>query len=105
VEGALFPGAGKAETPAASPGTEKDTPIIVFAAASTKTALDAVAAAWKTNAGKTALIAYASSGILAKQIEQRGARRYIHFRRSITSRRPSSSAPEHAGNFLATSLF
>jgi molybdate transport system substrate-binding protein len=68
VEGALFPGAGKAETPAASP--EKDTPVIVFAAASTKTALDAVAAAWKTNTGKTASIAYASSGNLAKQIEQ-----------------------------------
>ena len=70
VEGALFPVAGKGETPAASPGTEKDTPVIVFAAASTKTALDAVAAAWKTNTGKTASIAYASSGILAKQIEQ-----------------------------------
>jgi molybdate transport system substrate-binding protein len=70
VEGALYPGAGTAETPAASPGTEKDTPVIVFAATSTKTALDAVAAAWKTNTGKTASIAYASSGILAKQIEQ-----------------------------------
>jgi molybdate transport system substrate-binding protein len=58
---AFSPGAGKAETPAASPGTEKDRPVIVFAAASTKTALDAVAAAWKTNTGKTAF---------AKQIEQ-----------------------------------
>jgi molybdate transport system substrate-binding protein len=61
---------GKAETPVASPSTEKDTPVIVFAAASMKTALDAVAAAWKTNTGKTASSVYASSGILAKQIEQ-----------------------------------
>ena len=35
-----------------------------------KTALDAVAAAWKANSGKTASIVYASSAVLAKQIEQ-----------------------------------
>ena len=49
-------------TPAAAP--------IVFAAASLKTALDAAAAAWKADTGKTASIAYASSAVLAKQIEQ-----------------------------------
>ena len=43
---------------------------IVFAAASMKTALDAVAAAWKAQAGKIVSIAYASSATLAKQIEQ-----------------------------------
>ena len=43
---------------------------VVFAAASMKTALDAVAAAWKANTGKTVSIAYASSAVLAKQIEQ-----------------------------------
>jgi molybdate transport system substrate-binding protein len=43
---------------------------IVFAAASTKTALDAVAAAWKADTGKTVSIAYASSATLAKQIDQ-----------------------------------
>ncbi|HUZ91554.1 MAG TPA: molybdate ABC transporter substrate-binding protein [Methylocella sp.] len=64
----LFPSAGQGETPTAAPETEK--PVIVFAATSMKTALDAVAAAWKTNSGKTASIAYASSGTLAKQIEQ-----------------------------------
>ncbi|MGH6838506.1 MAG: molybdate ABC transporter substrate-binding protein [Methylocella sp.] len=42
---------------------------IVFAAASMKTALDAVAAAWKADTGKTVSIAYASSATLAKQIE------------------------------------
>jgi molybdate transport system substrate-binding protein len=67
---AFSPGAGKAETPAAPPSAEKDKPVIVFAAASMKTALDAVAAAWTANTGKTASIAYASSAVLAKQIEQ-----------------------------------
>jgi molybdate transport system substrate-binding protein len=43
---------------------------VVFAAASTKTALDAVAAAWKADTGKAVSIAYASSAALAKQIEQ-----------------------------------
>ena len=59
-----------AETPAVTPGTAGDKPVVIFAAASLKTALDAVAAAWKTNTGKTASIVYASSGVLAKQIEQ-----------------------------------
>jgi molybdate transport system substrate-binding protein len=43
---------------------------VVFAAASMKTALDAVAAAWKVQTGKRVSIAYASSALLAKQIEQ-----------------------------------
>ncbi|MGH6835898.1 MAG: molybdate ABC transporter substrate-binding protein [Methylocella sp.] len=43
---------------------------IVFAAASMKTALDAAAAAWKADTNKTVSIAYASSAVLAKQIEQ-----------------------------------
>jgi molybdate transport system substrate-binding protein len=54
--------------PAAAPDTAA--PPVVFAAASVKTALDAVAAAWKADTGKTVSIAYASSGLLAKQIEQ-----------------------------------
>jgi molybdate transport system substrate-binding protein len=43
---------------------------VVFAAASMKTALDAIAAAWKAESGKTPAISYASSAVLAKQIEQ-----------------------------------
>ncbi len=43
---------------------------VVFAAASMETALDAAAAAWKADTGKTVSIAYASSATLAKQIEQ-----------------------------------
>ncbi|MGA3342582.1 MAG: molybdate ABC transporter substrate-binding protein [Methylocella sp.] len=68
----LLPSTGQGETPAATPGlgTGTETPVVVFAAASLKTALDAVAAAWKINTGKTASIAYSSSGTLAKQIEQ-----------------------------------
>jgi molybdate transport system substrate-binding protein len=56
--------------PAAAPDSTK--PPLVFAAASMKTALDAVAAAWKADTGKSVSIAYASSAALAKQIE-RGA--------------------------------
>jgi molybdate transport system substrate-binding protein len=67
---AFAPYAGKAETPTATPAEAKEKPVVVFAAASLKTALDAVAAAWKTNTGKTTSIVYASSGVLAKQIEQ-----------------------------------
>ncbi|HEX3496798.1 MAG TPA: molybdate ABC transporter substrate-binding protein [Methylocella sp.] len=55
----LFGGEG---TPAGAP--------VVFAAASTKTALDSVAAAWKAQTGKRISIAYGSSAALAKQIEQ-----------------------------------
>ncbi len=41
----------------------------VFAAASMKTALDAIAAAWKARTGKATVISYGSSGTLAKQIQ------------------------------------
>lgn len=61
VVGALAQ-SGFAETPVVAP--------VVFAAASMKTALDAVAAAWKADTGKDVSIAYASSAVLAKQIEQ-----------------------------------
>lgn len=45
------------------------TQITVFAAASLKDALDAVAAQWQSETGKTAVISYAASSALAKQIE------------------------------------
>ena len=45
-------------------------PPLVFAAASLKNALDAVAAEWTKETGKTATISYAGSSILARQIEQ-----------------------------------
>lgn len=63
--GCVFGGADAATD---APGGDP-TPI-VFAAASMKTALDAVAVAWKAQAGKIVLIAYGSSATLAKQIEQ-----------------------------------
>jgi molybdate transport system substrate-binding protein len=44
--------------------------ITVFAAASLKTALDAVNAAWTAETGNEATISYAASSALAKQIEQ-----------------------------------
>ncbi|KQT52079.1 molybdenum ABC transporter substrate-binding protein [Aureimonas sp. Leaf454] len=42
---------------------------VVFAAASLKTALDGVNAAWTTQTGKAAVLSYAASSALAKQIE------------------------------------
>jgi len=44
--------------------------VLVFAAASLKNALDAVNAQWAKETGKKAVISYASSPALAKQIEQ-----------------------------------
>ena len=44
--------------------------VLVFAAASLKNALDAVNAQWTKETGKKAVISYASSAALAKQIEQ-----------------------------------
>lgn len=43
---------------------------VVFAAASMKTALDKVDAAWTAKTGKTVTVSYAASSALAKQIEQ-----------------------------------
>ncbi|ACK49041.1 molybdenum ABC transporter, periplasmic molybdate-binding protein [Methylocella silvestris BL2] len=51
-----------AQTPAAGP--------TVFAAASMKTALDAIAASWTAQNGKAPVLVYGSSAVLAKQIEQ-----------------------------------
>jgi molybdate transport system substrate-binding protein len=44
--------------------------LIVFAAASLKNALDAINAQWQKETGKKAVISYAASSTLAKQIEQ-----------------------------------
>ena len=44
-------------------------PVLVFAAASLKTALDAVAAKWRSETRKQATISYAASSVLAKQVE------------------------------------
>jgi molybdate transport system substrate-binding protein len=49
-----------------------DAPLIVFAAASLKNALDDAAAAWQKETGHAARISYAASSTLAKQIEQDG---------------------------------
>ena len=45
-------------------------PVIVFAAASLKNALDAISAAWQQESGQSAKISYAASSALAKQLEQ-----------------------------------
>jgi len=44
--------------------------ILVFAAASLKTALDDISAQWQIRTGKRATVSYAASSALAKQIEQ-----------------------------------
>jgi molybdate transport system substrate-binding protein len=43
---------------------------LIFAAASLKDALDSINAAWVNQGGKSAVISYAASSVLAKQIEQ-----------------------------------
>jgi len=50
---------------------EETKPVIVFAAASLKNALDAISADWqKANEGKSVKTSYAASSALAKQLEQ-----------------------------------
>src|SRR5215475_3108714 len=44
--------------------------VVVFAAASLKNALDAISEQWQKETGKKAVISYAASSALAKQIEQ-----------------------------------
>jgi molybdate transport system substrate-binding protein len=56
--------AASAQAPAPTAGPT------VFAAASMKTALDAIAGAWTAQTGKSPSIVYGSSAVLAKQIEQ-----------------------------------
>ncbi|WP_342109015.1 molybdate ABC transporter substrate-binding protein [Methylobacterium sp. SI9] len=55
-------------SPASLPA-QADEPVVVFAAASLKNALDDATAAWAKQTGKTVRISYAGSNALAKQIE------------------------------------
>lgn len=54
--------------PAAATAATPDT-VVVFAAASLKTALDAIGGKWSAATGKKVVFSYAASGPLAKQIE------------------------------------
>jgi molybdate transport system substrate-binding protein len=53
-----------------APARAQGADVVVFAAASLKTALDAVNVQWQKDTGKKATISYAASSALAKQIEQ-----------------------------------
>jgi molybdate transport system substrate-binding protein len=70
IAGATFTGPVFGRADAATAASRTAAAPVVFAAASLRTALDAVAAVWKADTGKTVSIAYASSATLAKQIEQ-----------------------------------
>jgi molybdate transport system substrate-binding protein len=48
---------------------QAESPVVMFAAASLKNALDEASAAWTKETGKTTRISYAASSALAKQIE------------------------------------
>jgi molybdate transport system substrate-binding protein len=65
-----FARAGIAPGALAQQPTPSAKPVVVFAAASMKTALDAVAKAWTAAGGKAVSVVYGSSAVLAKQIEQ-----------------------------------
>src|SRR5262245_28970269 len=51
------------------PAAAQGQPVLVFAAASLKNALDEIAEQWTKEAGKQVKISYAASSALAKQIE------------------------------------
>lgn len=54
---------------AGQPATAQSRPVVVFAAASLKTALDDIAAQWARQTGRQTRISYAASSALARQIE------------------------------------
>jgi molybdate transport system substrate-binding protein len=54
---------------AGTPAKAQNASLTVFAAASLKNALDAIDAKWQAQAGANALVSYAASSALAKQIE------------------------------------
>ena len=53
----------------ATPASAQDKPVLVFAAASLKNALDSIVSAWRKHTGKQATVSYAASSTLAKQIQ------------------------------------
>ncbi|HEV8680632.1 MAG TPA: molybdate ABC transporter substrate-binding protein [Stellaceae bacterium] len=65
----LLANAASAFALAVSPAIAAAGDLVVFAAASLKTALDAIAAEWWRDSGKRAVISYAASSALARQIE------------------------------------
>jgi molybdate transport system substrate-binding protein len=56
--------------PAPKPAMAQSRDVVIFAAASLKNALDGINAQWQREAGKKAVISYAASSALARQIEQ-----------------------------------
>jgi len=75
---ALLVAAGLAWTGGVQPVSAQSKDVVVFAAASLQNALDEIARQWHRETGKTAVISYAASNTLIKQIEQ-GARADIFF--------------------------
>jgi molybdate transport system substrate-binding protein len=75
---ALLVAAGLAWTGGAQPAAAQSKDVVVFAAASLQNALDEIARQWHRETGKKAVISYAASNTLIKQIEQ-GARADIFF--------------------------
>src|SRR6266480_1130852 len=67
---ALLVAAGLAWTAGALPAVAQGKDVVVFAAASLKNALDDIAGLWQRETGKKAVISYAASNTLIKQIEQ-----------------------------------
>jgi len=67
---ALLVAAGLAWTAGALPAVAQGKDVVVFAAASLKNALDDIAGQWQRETGKKAVISYAASNTLIKQIEQ-----------------------------------
>lgn len=63
-------GAGLLVVLSAAPAAAQSRDLVVFAAASLKNALDEINAEWRRETGKKAVISYAASPALARQIEQ-----------------------------------
>src|SRR4051812_9481805 len=65
----LSASAGFALSTASTAVSAQHKPVLVFAAASLKNALDSIVSTWRKHTGKQAIVSYTASSTLAKQIE------------------------------------
>jgi hypothetical protein len=80
------------------PASAQPRDLVVFAAASLKNALDEITAAWTREAGKKAVISYAASSALAKQIEAGAPADLFAPGRSRLDGLRGGQGPDPAGN-------
>ena len=100
IASVAFPQAGFAQQPATPPVTKTTvtTAPVVFAAASMETALDAIAASWTAQSGRSPSIVYASSAALAASSSRSSPASTSPVRRAMARLQSASSNPAQAAS-------